>query len=117
LQARWRFSGHRQTFVDKKNIPKAEAYLLVRDGSIHTGSPPSNDFYVRGAVSSSNVFRPIGNVEGVGELADRGIPGWLELSRGTFVRRQADMSPYHPFLRGFLDPNLTFRPETRIIDY
>ena len=53
---------------------KDETYLLLNDESIHNAPLPSNGLLVRGTVSSSNVFRPSGNVdldESVKTLANR----------------------------------------------
>jgi hypothetical protein len=96
---------------------KDETYLLLNDESIHNAPLPSNGLLVRGTVSSSNVFRPSGNVEGVGELAERGVPGWFELSSNNFVRQDAGMSPRPPYVKGFLGPDMIFRPQTREVVY
>lgn len=96
---------------------EGEKYLLLSDGSIHNGPPPSKGLYVRGTVSSSNVFRPFGNVEGEGAFADQGIPGWLELSRQAFVREDTGATPYRPCVKGFLGPDNIFRPQTREVVY
>jgi hypothetical protein len=102
---------------EKRIEAKDESYLLLSDGTIHTGSPPSSGLFIRGTVSSSNVFRPVGNVEGDGELADHGVAGWVELSHGTFVPQDMGMSPRPPYVKGFLGSGMGFRPETREIIY
>jgi hypothetical protein len=96
---------------------EGEKYLLLSDGSIHNGPPPSKRLYVRGTLSSSNVFRPFGHVEGEGDFAGQGIPGWLELSRNTFVRQDTRATPYRPYVNGFLGPDNIFRPQTREVVY
>jgi hypothetical protein len=96
---------------------EGEKYLLLSDGSIHNGPPPSNGLFVRGTVSSSNVFRSFGNVEGGGELADRGVAGWLELWSYNFIRQDTGMSPRPPYVKGFIGPDMTFRPQTREVVY
>jgi hypothetical protein len=96
---------------------EGEKYLLLSDGSVHNGPPPSNGLFVRGTVSSSNVFRPSGNVEGDGEFADRGVPGWIELSSNNFIRQDMGMSPRPPYVKGFLGSDNVFRPQTREVVY
>jgi hypothetical protein len=93
-----------------------ETYLLLSDGTIQDAIPSSDNLFVRGTTSSSNVFRPFGNVEGDGKFADRGDPGWLELSRNTFVHESTGM-PHRPYVRGFLGSDKIFRPESREVIY
>jgi hypothetical protein len=102
---------------EKRTTQSDEAYLLLRDGTIHPESPPSGGLFVRGTVSSSNVFRPVGNVEGDGELGTQGVAGWVELSRGTFVAQDRGMTPRPPYIKGFLGPDMIFRPQKRDVVY
>lgn len=92
-------------------------YLLVRDGTIHTGSEgPPDGFFVRGRVLEHG-FAPEGNLQGNGELGESGHPGWMELFDGSFHGDETSRLPARPYIKGFMSPEGEFKPSSREVVY
>ena len=63
----------------------------------------ARSFYLRGRKEGGQ-FIPRSQVMGEGSFATEGMPGWFELSTGTFFRQQTAQAPVSPYVVGFMTP-------------
>lgn len=74
------FPGGKYESVDPKAPKGLHLKLDVKNGQLHTN--PS--------------------LEGHGDLANAGTPGWFEIGAGKFFPMQTAKSPTSPYLEGYL---------------
>lgn len=77
---------------------------------------PTEGLFVEGSQDGA-VFRPIGHVQGQGQLGAGGGSGWLELASGDFQPDRTGRPPFPPYLKGYLTKEGEFRPTSRTITY
>ncbi len=91
------------------------AYLVLATRSIQP-EPPAAGFYVAGEMRGG-AFLPVGEIQGDGEFAREGHPGWLELRDLTFHGDETGRAPFAPYFQGRLGDDGVFRPASREVIY
>lgn len=93
------------------------AYLLLADGTLHTGSPPPSGLYIEGFLDADR-FVPTGRqIEGDGPIGHaEGTPGWMELATGQFFGAMTARAPARPYVEGTMTEE-GFVPSSRDIVY
>ncbi len=64
-----------------------------------------------------DAFLPGGEIQGDGEFAGEGHPGWLELADLSFHGDETGRAPFAPYVQGRLGDDGVFRPASREVSY
>jgi len=90
----------------------AEVFFVLKNREIiPTQKMPPEGFYVRGKIERGR-FKPQSGVLGIGELANVGRYGWLELNSKEFFPMESDRKADMPFVKGYLIEE-EFKPSER----
>lgn len=90
-------------------------FLLLPQKIVVAEKNPPDGFYVKGLVSNRK-FKPMSQILGIGEMANSGRYGWLEINTQEFHPMESDKKAQTPFVKGYMGPK-GFSPSIRdVID-
>jgi hypothetical protein len=93
--------------------PSPPHWMSVSDGKLHQGLDDAPIGLYVGGELEGGMFKPGGDVEGQGPVAQPGAPAYLQLSTGSIVVEK----PMPPYLEGTRATDGTFSPKSRKIIY
>lgn len=103
-----------QQSVQEQVMDGAEVFFILKDRKLILAQRhPPESFYIKGMMENGR-FIPKSTVLGIGDLAQDGRYGWLELHSKEFFPMESDRKAITPFVKGYMQQD-NFVPSVREI--